>query len=88
VILVTSTKLDPSFVVAAIPIGSDAFDQDLSERRADTIKRYPVQDYGIANNDLVRVGYGKTKLKNKQDRADPISGRVQVVNQEAKTASK
>ena len=54
-----------TFVVAGNTdgIGGEAFNQDLSERRADTIKRYLVQNYGITGSDLVTVGYGKTKLK-------------------------
>ena len=86
---------DPSlkgstFVVAGNTdaIGSDAFNQDLSERRADTIKRYLVEKYGINGTDLVTVGYGKTKLKDTANGADPINRRVQVVNMETKTASK
>src|SRR5215472_9795657 len=58
-----------TFVVAGHTdgVGSDAFNQDLSERRADTIKRYLVDKYSIAGADLVTVGYGKTKLKDAQD---------------------
>jgi outer membrane protein OmpA-like peptidoglycan-associated protein len=54
-----------TFVVAGHTdaIGGDAFNQDLSERRADTIKRYLAEKYGIAGADLVTVGYGKSKLK-------------------------
>ena len=37
------------------------------ERRADTIKRYLVEKFGIAGGDLVIVGYGKTKLKDAQN---------------------
>jgi outer membrane protein OmpA-like peptidoglycan-associated protein len=79
-----------TFVVAGHTdgIGSDAFNQDLSERRADTIKRYLVDQYGIAGSDLVTVGYGKTKLKDTANPADPINRRVQVVNMETKTASR
>ena len=86
---------DPSlkgstFVVAGHTdaVGSDPFNQDLSERRADTIKRYLVEKYGINGTDLVTVGYGKTKLKDTANGADPINRRVQVVNMETKTASK
>ena len=64
-------------------IGSEAFNQDLSERRADTIKRYLVDHYHIASSDLVTVGYGKTRLKDTQNPDDPINRRVQVVNTEA-----
>jgi len=79
-----------TFVVAGHTdgIGSEAFNQDLSERRADTIKNFLVQKYGINGTDLVTVGYGKTKLKDAQNPADPLNRRVQVVNMETKTAQK
>ena len=79
-----------TFVVAGHTdaIGGDAFNQDLSERRADTIKRYLIDKYGITGSDLVTVGYGKTKLKDTANPADPINRRVQVVNMDTKTASK
>jgi outer membrane protein OmpA-like peptidoglycan-associated protein len=79
-----------TFVVAGHTdgIGGDAYNQELSERRADTIKRYLVDRYGIAGNDLVTVGYGKTKLKDAANPADPINRRVQVVNMDTKTALK
>jgi outer membrane protein OmpA-like peptidoglycan-associated protein len=69
-------------------IGSDGYNQDLSERRADTIKRYLIEKYGITGSDLVTVGYGKTRLKDAADPTDPINRRVEVVNLENKTASK
>jgi outer membrane protein OmpA-like peptidoglycan-associated protein len=86
---------DPSlkgstFVVAGHTdaIGSEPYNQDLSERRADTIKRYLVDKFGLNGSDLVAVGYGETKLKDTANGADPINRRVQVVNMETKTASK
>ena len=79
-----------TFVVAGHTdgVGSDNFNQDLSERRADTIKTYLMQKFGINGTDLVTVGYGKTKLKDTQNPADPVNRRVQVVNMETKTAQK
>jgi outer membrane protein OmpA-like peptidoglycan-associated protein len=79
-----------TFVVAGYTdaIGSEPFNQDLSERRADTIKRYLIEKYGLAGNDLVTVGYGKTKLKNPDAPTDPVNRRVQVVNMDTKTAAK
>jgi outer membrane protein OmpA-like peptidoglycan-associated protein len=80
-----------TFVVAGHTdaAGGEAYNQDLSERRADSIKRYLVDKYGINGTDLVTVGYGKSKLK---DPGQPLAGvnrRVQVVNMENKaTASK
>jgi len=79
-----------TFVVAGHTdgVGGDAFNQDLSERRADTIKHYLVNHYHIASGDLVTVGYGKTKLKNAADPNDGVNRRVQVVNMDTKTAAK
>ena len=78
-----------TFVVAGHTdgIGGDAYNQNLSERRAETIKRYLVEKYALANGDLVAVGYGKTKLKDASNPADPLNRRVQVVNMDSKTAS-
>ncbi len=60
--------------------GSENSNQALSERRADAVKRFLAQKYGIEAGQLVTVGYGKTQLKNP---ASPFSGenrRVQIVN--------
>src|SRR5689334_2142362 len=79
-----------TFVVAGHTdaVGGEAFNQNLSERRADTIKTYLVEKYGMAGSDLVAVGYGKTKLKNPDNPTDAVNRRVQVVNMEARTAEK
>ncbi len=79
-----------TFVVAGHTdaIGSEGFNQDLSERRGDTIKRYLTEKYGINGTNLVTVGYGKSKPKDPNAPMDPINRRVQVVNMDSKTASK
>ena len=80
-----------TFVVAGHTdgIGGDAYNQNLSERRAETIKRYLVDKYGINGTDLVTVGYGKSKLKDPNQPMAEANRRVQVVNMENKaTASK
>ena len=79
-----------TFVVAGYTdaAGGETYNQDLSERRADTIKRYLTEKYGIAGGDLVTVGYGKSRPKNPNDPMDPANRRVQVVNMANKTASK
>ena len=60
--------------------GSDSYNQDLSERRADSLKKYLIGKYGIAAADLVAVGYGKTKLKNAANPHADENRRVQIVN--------
>src|SRR5262245_2834415 len=79
-----------TFVVAGHTdaIGGEAYNQDLSERRADTIKKYLTEQYGIVGSNLVTVGYGKTKPKDANAPMDPTNRRVQVVNMDTKTASK
>jgi outer membrane protein OmpA-like peptidoglycan-associated protein len=79
-----------TFVVAGHTdaIGSDAYNQSLSERRAETIKRYLTQKYAINGSDLVAVGYGKSKPKDPKAPTDPVNRRVQVVNMDTKTAAK
>lgn len=60
--------------------GGEAYNQDLSERRADSLKKYLMEKYGLAAADLVTVGYGKTKLKNPAAPAGGENRRVQIVN--------
>jgi len=60
--------------------GSDSYNQDLSERRAEAVKRYLVERYKLPAANLLAVGYGKTMLKNKDNAGAPENRRVQVVN--------
>lgn len=60
--------------------GGDTYNQDLSERRAESLKKYLIAKYGIAAADLVTVGYGETKLKNAVKPEADENRRVQVVN--------
>jgi outer membrane protein OmpA-like peptidoglycan-associated protein len=78
-----------TFVVAGHTdaAGGDGYNQDLSERRADSIKRYLMDKYGISSADLVTVGYGKSKLKDPNQPMAEINRRVQVVNMENKTTA-
>jgi outer membrane protein OmpA-like peptidoglycan-associated protein len=67
--------------------GSDRANQDLSEKRADSVKRYLVQHFQIPAATLVTAGYGKTKLKNESDPNGPENRRVQIVNMEERAVS-
>ena len=60
--------------------GSATYNQGLSERRADAVKQFLSEKYGIEASNLVTVGYGLSHLKN---RVSPFAGencRVQVTN--------
>jgi outer membrane protein OmpA-like peptidoglycan-associated protein len=47
--------------------GSDAFNQELSERRADAVKQFLIARYKLPAANLIAVGYGKSMLKNKDN---------------------
>ena len=60
--------------------GSARYNQKLSERRADAVKRILVQKYGIAADTLVTAGYGKTHLKNASNPYGAENRRIAIVN--------
>ena len=86
----TSPELKGStFVVAGHTdaAGTETYNQELSERRADAIKKYLIDNYHISSADLVTVGYGKSKLKDPNQPMAEANRRVQVVNMENKTTA-
>ena len=87
--LASSDLKGSTFVVAGHTdaAGGEGYNQDLSERRADSIKRYLVEKYGINGSDLVTVGYGKSKLKAPSQPMAEANRRVQVVNMETRTTA-
>lgn len=60
--------------------GGDSFNQGLSERRAEAVKRFLMEKYRLDAGSLVSAGYGKTKLKNASNPNAGENRRVQVVN--------
>jgi outer membrane protein OmpA-like peptidoglycan-associated protein len=60
--------------------GDEQYNQDLSNRRADAVKRFLSENYGIEPAKLLTVGYGKTRLKNPSAPYAAENRRVQVVN--------
>ena len=61
-------------------VGSDTFNQILSERRAETVKWYLVDNFKLAPAKLHIVGYGKQRLKNKADMFASENRRVEISN--------
>ena len=53
--------------------GSETYNQGLSERRADAVKQFLSEKYGIAPSNLVTVGYGQNPFAAE-------NRRVQVTN--------
>jgi outer membrane protein OmpA-like peptidoglycan-associated protein len=60
--------------------GSETYNQGLSERRAEAVKRFLAEKYGIEAGNLVTVGYGKTQLKNPTGPFASENRRVQIIN--------
>jgi outer membrane protein OmpA-like peptidoglycan-associated protein len=71
-----------SFVLAGHTdaVGGEEYNQELSERRADTVKNYLVEKFGLSPELLVTTGYGKTRLKDAAHPAAALNRRVEVVN--------
>jgi len=60
--------------------GDDDYNQHLSERRAETVKRFLVRNYRIPAENLISAGYGKRGLKNPADPLAAENRRVEIVN--------
>ncbi|WP_296518184.1 OmpA family protein [Rhodopseudomonas sp.] len=60
--------------------GSDEYNQKLSERRAETVRRYLMEKYHIPATNLIAAGYGKQGLKNPADPLAAENRRVEIVN--------
>ena len=60
--------------------GGDDYNQGLSERRAATVKKFLIENYHIAPENLISSGYGKKDLKNPSDPFAAENRRVQIVN--------
>jgi outer membrane protein OmpA-like peptidoglycan-associated protein len=69
-------------------VGGVDFNQDLSERRAEAVKRILIQEFRLPAGTLIAVGYGKTQLKNTTNPFAAENRRVQIVNTEQRTTAR
>jgi outer membrane protein OmpA-like peptidoglycan-associated protein len=60
--------------------GGVDYNQTLSERRARTVQRYLIENFGISESRLVAHGFGKSRLLDPSRPEDGVNRRVQVVN--------
>ena len=60
--------------------GSEPYNQDLSQRRAEAVKKYLVEKLKVSPDNLSTAGYGKRDLKNTKDPYAAENRRVQIVN--------
>ena len=59
-------------------VGSDAYNAELSERRAQSVRAYLLEAFQILPERLVTVGYGESRLSNPGDPKSAENRRVQV----------
>jgi outer membrane protein OmpA-like peptidoglycan-associated protein len=60
--------------------GSQSFNERLSDRRAEAVKRYLVERLNIPAENLTTAGYGKRHLKNPDEPYAAENRRVQILN--------
>ena len=60
--------------------GSAAYNQKLSERRAEAVKRYLISQYKLSPQRLSTVGYGMAQLLDPSRPEDAVNRRVQIIN--------
>jgi outer membrane protein OmpA-like peptidoglycan-associated protein len=63
-------------------VGGAQYNQALSERRAEAVRRYLVANFSIDADSLLAVGFGFERLKNPRDPRADENRRVQIVNLE------
>ncbi len=61
-------------------VGSDSYNQSLSERRAAAVRDFLTREHSVAANDLVMVGKGETDLLDPAQPASGVNRRVEVGN--------
>ncbi len=60
--------------------GSLPYNQVLSEKRAEAVRKVLINEFHLGNEQLVAVGYGPQRLKNPKVPDAPENRRVQIVN--------
>jgi outer membrane protein OmpA-like peptidoglycan-associated protein len=72
------------FVVAGHTdgVGSAPYNLDLSQRRAETVRRVLIESFGIPEQRLIAVGFGFERLKNTADPRADENRRVELINLE------
>ena len=60
--------------------GSEEYNRQLSQRRADAVAKYLGSEFGISTTRLTSIGYGKSQLIDPTRPEDGVNRRVQVIN--------
>lgn len=60
-------------------VGSDQYNLDLSRRRAEVVKAYLTEQYGLAGVSIQIVGKGESELADKANPTSEVNRRVRIV---------
>lgn len=60
--------------------GSAPYNQTLSEKRAQTVRKLLIDEFKLTNEQFIAVGYGPERLKDQKNPFAPENRRVQIVN--------
>lgn len=60
--------------------GTDAYNQELSDRRAASVRNYLMSKFSIDGDRLIAIGYGEERLKNTGDPLAAENRRVEIIN--------
>ena len=87
--LTSSTLKGANFLVAGHTDakGRPSYNKNLSEQRAEAVRQYLMEHYGIDGSQLLAIGYGSERLKNPQSPYSGENRRVQIVNISPNVAS-
>jgi outer membrane protein OmpA-like peptidoglycan-associated protein len=66
--------------------GTRAYNEALSERRAQAVRQFLIEHFKIVPDKLVARGFGESQLKNPRNPRAPENRRVQVINWTGQTA--
>jgi outer membrane protein OmpA-like peptidoglycan-associated protein len=67
--------------------GNAEYNQALSERRAEAVKRLLIEEFKLPADSLIAAGFGKTQLKNRENPFADENRRVQIVNTEQRATA-
>jgi outer membrane protein OmpA-like peptidoglycan-associated protein len=68
--------------------GSPEYNQVLSQRRADAVRKMLIDQYHLAPDTLIAVGFGKEQLKNPANPLADENRRVEIANTQMKAAGR
>jgi outer membrane protein OmpA-like peptidoglycan-associated protein len=61
-------------------VGTESYNKTLSEQRAETVRRYLIEHYGVTGDRLTAQGFGYTQLLDPANPKSAVNRRVEITN--------